>query len=875
MLDFLGTSDPQRILERSRKLVACGRTERAIKTLEKGLRGDSADFDLLLELARLNLKQGSSKEAAAQLKRAYVSDPTRSEELINEAETLHYESDTPLETGAFLFEVSVERRNFDQANRYLDGLKESDITALKERFEQRLDSITKYKAPREMDSRDASVLYQVALLLSRTGEFDQADFLFKKGMEIVPEDRKKVVSEYERIASTTYGDPGPRVGFADLLVRSGNVKRAIEMYRSAIEFDKSVAKRVIDRLEKVKEERPDPEIEKYLSELYIAHSQIGEAISLVREGVSTGTIELTDAVKKLRDVVRLEPDNPEGHLSLGDAYRKDGSTDLAISEYKEAFQLDSGLAGAVIERLDKVIAKERRNPLAVSLLADIYLKQDDIPNAVDTMAKGFEADVAMADEVIPMIKEILERDIENSSALVLLCKAYASKGKTKEAMLILDSLISLGAEGAKRALEQLRLIVGRERDNLSARTLLGMSLLAVGSFDEGAKVVGSLPDLSKRASKIMQRVFELCRKRPELAAGGVKVLSALEKTEVDLFALSMVTGELLSMAGDLIGAGQKFKESLSVKPEGVSDVIAAFERLLKKDDQLPDVHMGLANCLLKTGNLSRAAQEFARVLSLDKDSFDEIIDRYYEMLRENPKSAAVRMAIVDAFSERGMWDQLREESERALGVLPAEQSGYFYLKKGQAFLERGLLTEAVPLIDRGMTVDGSLLDEAGVLIEKIVKLDPKNAAARLSKARIASQKGDFKSAASEFLGIQKIHPEGIEKIISEVRKILEENKTDANLHFCLGELLLQAGMIEEASGRFQTATEIDDSFADRAIVKYEEIISKKGTSPSASLLLGRAYLKKASFPLATQNLLAALRADPELREPVLHDLNEI
>ncbi len=873
MLDFLGMSDPQRILERSRKLVGQGKTDRAISTLEKALRGEEEDFDLLLELAKLYLTKSSPREAAASLKRAYSCDPSRSAELLNQADSLHYESETPLETGAFLFEVSVDRRDFQQAARYLDAMNQTDIAHLVERYKQRLESIAKYKSEKEMTSKDVSVLYMLAFLLIRSKRFADADALFKKGMEIAPSDRDIVVEEYSRIAAATYGDPKPRIAFGDLLLVSGDVKRAIEQYRSAIEFDKASAKDVIERLEKVKDH--DPEIERYLSELYIAHSKLDEAVSLVKQAVSSGSIKLGDALKKLREVVRLDPDNPTGHLALADAYEQDGSIDQAVTEYKEVFGLDPGLSDALTLKLSKIVAAHPRNVNAVTLLAQIYLDQEDIPNTVETLRMGFEADAGIAEDIIPVMKKILEREIENSPALLLLARAYGSRNRIREALLIFDSLVALGEKTAKDALRELLPIVERDKTNSAALTSLVLGLVAVGSFDKSVQVIKGIKDLPQWAPRIMEQVFEMCRKRPELAGGGIKVLSAMEGRGADQFALSMVAGELLALAGEPEQAGEKFKLGLKANPEAVSDVIAAFTRLLEKNDKIPSIHMGLANCYLKAGDPAKAAKEFSKVLSLDRGAFDQIVDKYYEMLRARPRDTAIRMALVDAFVERGMWDQVREECDRAQEAVPAEQSGYFLLKKGQSLIEKGLLSQAVPLIGRAIVLDDSLLEDASILCEKIMRLDSKNTSARLTRARIAGRKGDFKTAAAEFLVIQKMRPEGTRKIISEVRKLLDTSKTDPHLRFCLGELLIETGSIEEAAVHFDAATEMDDSFADRAVVKYEEIIAKRGAYAPASLSLARAYMKRGSYSLATQNLLAALRADPEAREPVLHGLNEI
>jgi tetratricopeptide (TPR) repeat protein len=875
MLDFLGMSDPQRILDRAKKLEGQGKDERAIAALEKGLRGDSADFDLLLELARLHLKKGSSREAAASLKRAYSADDSRLQELLDRADNLHYESDTPLETGAFLFEVSIDRRDFEQANRYLDGMNQNDIGIVTERYKQRLDSISKYKSEKEMGPKDVSVLYQLALLLVRSNRFEDADMLFRKGIEILPADTEAVISEYGRIAAATYGDPKPRIAFGDLLVASGDIKRALELYRSAIEFDKSAAEHVIVRLETVKEHSPDPEVEKYLSELYIAHSQLDEAMSLVKKAVSAGTLEMSDALKKLREVIRLDPDNPKGHLALGDAYIEDGSIDVAVSEYKEALELAPNLAAPLAERLSKIVAEHPKDSPAVELLANIYLEQDDINSAVETLRRGFDANVGMADDLIPMLRKVLAEDLENGPALLLLARAYSSQEKTREALLLLDTLVSLGEGSAREALRELLPIVERERDNPAAVASLGTALLAVNSSEKAVEVIRGIRDLPKNAPKIMERVFDMCRKRPELAAGAVEILSAMDVKGVDRFALSMVLGEVLAISGNIEAAAQRFSQSCQAKPEAVSDVIAAYERLLEKNEEVPSVHLGLANCYLKVGDTDGAAREFARVLSLDRDSFDSIVDRYYELLRVDPKKTAVRMVLVDAFVDRGMWDQVREECEKAQEVVAAEQSGYFLLKKGQALIEKGLLSQAVPLIGRAIQLDSALLDEANALALRIMKLDPKNTSARLTRARIAARNGEFETAASEFIAIQKMRPEGTRKIISEVRKLLEKNKTDPHLRFCLGELLFEVGSVEEASAHLEAATDMDDSFAERAIHKYEQMISEKGGYAFASLSLGRAYMKRGSYALATQNLLAALRADPELREPVLHDLNEV
>src|SRR3990172_744198 len=113
MFDFIPPSSPQEALNRAKKLAAQGKIDRAIKTLEKGLKGSPEDFDLLLELGRLEFKQGGMKEAASRFKQAYSLNPKEKNRWIDFVETQHYEGEKPLETAELLLEVYSESEEFD------------------------------------------------------------------------------------------------------------------------------------------------------------------------------------------------------------------------------------------------------------------------------------------------------------------------------------------------------------------------------------------------------------------------------------------------------------------------------------------------------------------------------------------------------------------------------------------------------------------------------------------------------------------------------------------------------------------------------------------------------------------------------------------
>ena len=146
-----------------------------------------------------------------------------------------------------------------------------------------------------------------------------------------------------------------------------------------------------------------------------AHNNLGNVL------LSLGRRD--EAVKELREAVRLDPKNAQAHLSMGLALRSEGDLGGAIDHYREAATLRPDWAPA-IANLAWLLATtpdgSRRSPAEAVRLAEraVTLTDRHDPEALDVLAAAYAASGAF------------DRAVEASSAALRL----VSDGPAADAM---------------------------------------------------------------------------------------------------------------------------------------------------------------------------------------------------------------------------------------------------------------------------------------------------------------------------------------------------------------------------------------------------------------------------------------------------------
>lgn len=860
-------------LERARKQRQEARFERAIRILEKELkRGEH--FELLVELGSAYFDNGQTKEAASVFKRAAAADSAQLEALLGVVEELHYRANQPPETGEFLLETYVGRRDFENARRTIRSLDPHDVESLQARYEKMYANITKYKSPAEMGVRDIVVHYGLSLLAVESKDLERGLDLLRKVVEISPNEVQAVIVEGHEIGRALYGDPRPCLFLGELYAYTKQMPHAVREFKKAVEFDRDVLGQATAALEALGPDTPDAV--RALLDFYLMGGRLQDATRLVAASLESGAFGADDGVRAYREIVRLDATQVKAYLALGDAYLGKGQIDAALSEYSRVLEADPGSKEEVIGRFRAVFERDPTSHLALGVLADALLDAGEYEDASRCLRMGYEADRGAAQEIVPRLQHLLEAKTDDVAALDLLGEIFIDKGQAGRAIAVYEHLAYCGEEGlrgARSGLERLYEKAGGESEvKLAYAGVLrrtgewqsALSLLVDAAESAPGRVTSVLPHLDLIARAVRESL-------PEVIA----LYRRLRELGAEDFLVTLALGEACGMAGQYREMADELGRCYRMDPEQLQEVIDAYDRVLAGSQEAGDVHMGFAELLLEAGNVAEAAGHYERLLAADPERFDQIVARYSNILEADEKNSAVRRALIEAYRDRGLFDQVIQEAKRAIEVVPREESAYFQLRLGEGMAERGALTQSAGPILGAAQLDESLSEEGVRILKSVLAIDKQNVAARYVLGKVYGIRREVSLAVEEFMTIAKIAPDRGERVITELTELIEVDPANANSYYARGTVRSALGHAEEAVADLERAVEIDPAYVDRVMARISKIIQSAGQEPRLLLALARAQIRKGYDAQAIPTLSKVATADPELHETVVRELHRI
>jgi Tfp pilus assembly protein PilF len=128
--------------------------------------------------------------------------------------------------------------------------------------------------------------------------------------------------------------------------------------------------------------------------------------------------DAAQAARELRVAVRIKPDDPLGHIALGEALGELGQNEAAIEEFKFALKSDPKSVPA-LDGLAKALIAQKRYSAAIAYLKDATVDpvlQDDL-----AVAYSSNGDVA---EAVKLLAELVQRNPSSADRHVRLGLAY-------------------------------------------------------------------------------------------------------------------------------------------------------------------------------------------------------------------------------------------------------------------------------------------------------------------------------------------------------------------------------------------------------------------------------------------------------------------
>jgi arylsulfatase A-like enzyme/Tfp pilus assembly protein PilF len=293
---------------------------------------------------------------------------------------------------------------------------------------------------------------------------------------------------------------------------------------------------------------------------------------------------LQDAIAKVKEALRADPEIVEAYMLLGNFQKKAGQAGEAIGSYKRALERDPEHQGALFSlavaykdegRLDEAkVGFERaremdpRNGRVLWQLADLHLRKSE------------------PDQAEAVIKDALTRKVEEHRFLLKLAESQIEAKRYDEAE------------------KSLRLALEKKPDLATAHFNLGLVHEEKGDVDAAIAAYEAELAHNAKAHRAAFNLAKLLQKRGRLAEAIAQYRRVVE-LQPDFGTGQLYLAKALLDSGDLAGAAEWAKKGLAAKPD---------------PRMAPLGHYVLADVLNRQGRETEARREVAAAERLQRGS---------------------------------------------------------------------------------------------------------------------------------------------------------------------------------------------------------------------------------------------------------------
>lgn len=865
VFDLFSIKDPEKAVQKAREYVNDGRMDEAIKLLENNLTDSEDSIDVYLNLARLYFETEERARAARALRNAKSIAPSRVDEIVALVSELYYQHPS-IDLGDYYLQLQIELQNYDEITKILSQLTEREIKLLITRYHKIKQNIVGKNVVSEKDFENMLILSSLRFVVN---ECERAVEAIDDMIDIEVYGPKLL--KWSRIITRErYNDWRASL----LLVR---VQMANQDFHGAINGAKRTAERFADSTDSliaiISAAKPSIEFEeaykKFLTDLYIKKGDLDSSIKLLVRLSDKETIKIDDAIKGLRELQRINPENLKILYALGDTYAKANRMSLAVEEYTKILEVDNTQYEQVMQKYREAFEKEPHNPEVIEALVNTYLSQNELDAAVGIIETAYKSDPGFADEYILNLNKILGKNLNQSKALYLLGLCYARKGDHDNASVVFETMLdNKEFDFVLRAADE---ICREHSDDLQYLNLKAKSMIMLGSEEKALSELKAYlknnPD--KTAAFISTLDTAIC-KQPELS----KVIIPMyeDYKEENPFIAELAIARAYGFADDYEKSVDIFERLFSEEKNKDATKRALIEVIKEKPNAVP-LLLTAARMYMKEGEVEIATQFFKTAQMVDPKAFFKIVDEFYDVLKTFPKDREVRTLLVDTFFNRKVWDKVIEECKRAIDVF-GRDAQYFNLKLGEALVENGNLSDAVrPLM---LSLDGPEDCSSGVItyLDKILSIDKSNLPAHFARGRALSKARRINEAVEEYLMTARTIPARAGYVREELAKLASKASANPSVMFAMGSVELILERYNDAIKHLLQACELDEGLVKRVIPLFEKLTTT-ASSPLLEFSLAKIYHLAGLKSSAVRYYIKAQERDKAFREPAISEMKKI
>jgi len=555
-------------------------------------------------------------------------------------------------------------------------------------------------------------------------------------------------------------------------------------------------------------------------------------------------------------------------LALALAFATTGFTQAKTNSRLEAYYHfskarlldDQGQPGQAIDEFKKALDLDPNNSLIYSEMAESYLRNNRLREAVDTAQKAIQADrenieahkllttvylqiigranaqqppsVETINSAIHEFEEIIRIDPTERQSFLMLGRLYQIKGDRDKATEIYKQFLGIepGSEEGVTALAKLHMDAGNHKEAIELlesfvkqRPDSDSALQTLGEAYSDTQEYAKAADAYKRASELDPDDVEIKKAHAQalFLANDIdlagKMYEDLIKTEPDDGIARLRLGQIYrrQMKYDL--ARQNLQKAAQAFPDSIEVQFNLV--LLDRDEGRIEEALKLANELLKktekaNGRYTEAEKQNRRVFMINQGILNQTLEKYDEAVRTfteiktltNEKDGRMDALIIETYRLAKNLDKALQRSEQALTEFPGSRQ--LRMVHADIIAEKGRVDEgikALQQLEKGNDEDLDVLAAMVSVYQRAKRFDDAQNVLNKAVQRFPNEEQVYFLQGSVYEKQKKYND--AEKAF---RKALDMQKDDPAVLNYLGFMLADRGIrLDEAETMIQKAVQSD------------------------------------------------------------------
>lgn len=318
---------------------------------------------------------------------------------------------------------------------------------------------------------------------------------------------KQVIDETKLILMTITGKESGYFFFkaGEAFLKRNNVDVATQALVKALKYDPDLAKDEIPLLEEIRKLLPNNYMVLYALAAAYSFSENFEKASETYFEILNRFPDKIDLIQNdIFNLIKKFQNSSFLHYTLALIYIRKNNIQEAVSEFETGFELNDSLGNNILEQYENLESADNANVFISK--GNILSKLGFNSEAAESLLKAFELDNNKSLPILNKLLEMKENNPDNIEILYSLSSIYLKTGQVANAIKLLEEIVDSEPTRAKSVINQVKKILDENPDNNEIKYALLTIYLKIEDYKDAVPL---LDDIISNTSKFNEKLAVL------------------------------------------------------------------------------------------------------------------------------------------------------------------------------------------------------------------------------------------------------------------------------------------------------------------------------------------------------------------------------